>query len=246
MPKDETVQFTDLTNSIGVFVVSGPKSRELLQRLTESDMSNDAFNWLTAKKIDIGYAPTIAARVNFVGELGWELHHPIEYQNYIFDTLFSAGKDLNLKPFGIRAMDMMRLEKSYRMVGTEMSIEYSAYESGLDRFIDHQKNDFLGRDGLILHREIGHHNQFVTLHVKETKDADAIGGNPIYFNGKLIGRATSGGYGFRVGFSIALAMVEPDYADIGTIVEIDILGKNYLAEVIEESPFDPENVKLRA
>ena len=143
-------------------------------------------------------------------------------------------------------MDMMRLEKSYRSIGTEMSIEYSAYESGLDRFIDMEKNDFLGRDGLIFHKEKGHKNKFVTLHVKKTTDADAIGGNPIYTNGKLVGRATSGGYGFRVGFSIALAMVEPDYADIGRILEIDILGKIYSAEVIKESPFDPENVKLRA
>ena len=141
---------------------------------------------------------------------------------------------------------MMRLEKSYRMVGTEMSIEYSAYESGLDRFIDLEKNDFLGRENLISWKEKGHQNKFVTLHVKETKDADAIGGNPIYINRKLVGRATSGGYGFRVGFSIALAMVEPDYAELGTILEIDILGKIYEAEVIEESPFDPENVKLRA
>ncbi len=246
MPTDGTVQFTDLTNSMGVFVVAGPKSRELLQRVTETDMSNDAFKWLTAKKIDVGYAPAIAARVNFVGELGWELHHPIEYQNHIFDTLFSKGEDLNLKPFGIRAMDMMRIEKSYRMVGTEMSIEYSAYESGLHRFIAHEKNDFLGRDGLIFLKEKGYKNKFVTLHVKDTKDADAIGGNPIYINGKLIGRVTSGGYGFRVGFSIALAMVEPSYADVGTNLEIDILGKIYLAEVVEESPFDPENIKLRA
>ena len=141
---------------------------------------------------------------------------------------------------------MMRLEKSYRMVGTEMSIEYSAYESGLGKFIDLQKNDFIGREGLISHKEKGHQNQFVTLHVKDTKDADAIGGNPIYNKGKLIGRATSGGYGFRVGFSIALAMVDPDYADIGMNLEIDILGKNYLAEVIQESPFDPKNARLRA
>ena len=132
------------------------------------------------------------------------------------------------------------------MVGTEMSIEYSAYESGLGKFIDLKKNDFIGRDGLISQKEKGHQNQFVTLHVKDTENADAIGGNPIYNNGKLIGRATSGGYGFRVGFSIALAMVDPDYADIGMNLEIDILGKNYLAEVIGESPFDPENVKLRA
>ena len=246
MPSNGTVQFTDLTNSRGVFVVAGPKSRELLQRLTENDLSNDAFKWLTSKKIELGYAPLIAARVNFVGELGWELHHPIEYQNYIFDALFSAGKDLGVKPFGIRAMDMMRLEKSYRMVGTEMSIEYSAFESGLDRFINLQKPDFHGRENLLSWQQKGFNNSFVTLRVDGVTDADAIGGNPIYQDGRLIGRATSGGYGFRVGFSIALAMVEPEYSALGTTLQIDILGANYAAEVIEESPFDPENAKLRA
>ena len=246
MPTDGSVQFTDLTNSMGVLVVSGPKSRALLQRVTTTDMSNEAFKWLTAKKIDVGYAPTIAARVNFVGELGWELHHPIEYQNHIFDALFAAGKEFNVKPFGIRAMDMMRLEKSYRMVGTEMSIEYSALESGLHRFVKLDKPDFLGREGLILSNEKKADNQFVTLHVRDITDADAIGGNPIYNGGKLVGRATSGGYGFRVGFSIALAMVNPEQAAIGTMLEIDILGKKYGAEVIEESPFDPKNARIRA
>ena len=246
MPTDGSVQFTDLTNSMGVLVVSGPQSRALLQRVTTTDMSNEAFKWLTAKKIDVGYAPTIAARVNFVGELGWELHHPIEYQNHIFDALFAAGKEFNVKPFGIRAMDMMRLEKSYRMVGTEMSIEYSALESGLHRFVKLDKPDFLGREGLVLSNEKKANNQFVTLHVRDITDADAIGGNPIYNGEKLVGRATSGGYGFRVGFSIALAMVKPEQAAIGTMLEIDILGKKYGAEVIEESPFDPENARLRA
>ncbi len=246
MPTDRSVTFTDLTNSMGVLVLAGPKSRELLQRLTLSDLSNEAFPWLSAQKIDVHLAPSIAARVNFVGELGWELHHPIEYQNHIFDALFKAGADLGIKPFGIRAMDAMRLEKSYRMVGTEMSIEYAALESGLDRFVNLKKDDFIGRDGLVAWQEKGFANQFVTLKVHDTIDADPIGGNPLYQNGELVGRCTSGGYGFRVGYSIALAMVKPELADIGQTFEIDILGQRFTAEVIEESPFDPQNACLRA
>ena len=246
MPTDRSVTFTDLTNSMGVLVLAGPKSRELLQRLTLTDLSNANFPWLSAQKIDVHLAPSIAARVNFVGELGWELHHPIEYQNHIFDALFKAGEDLGIKPFGIRAMDAMRLEKSYRMVGTEMSIEYAALESGLDRFVNMQKDDFIGRDGLAAWQEKGFNNSFVTLKVHDTVDADPIGGNPIYQNGELVGRCTSGGYGFRVGYSIALAMVKPELADIGQIFEIDILGKRFKAEIIEESPFDPNNDCLRA
>jgi len=246
MPKDRSVSFTDLTNAMGVLVLAGPKSRDILSQLTLSDLSNQAFPWLSVQTIDVGLAPCIAARVNFVGELGWELHHPIEYQNHIFDELFRIGKAHGLKPFGIRAMDSMRLEKSYRLVGTEMSIEYAALESGLDRFVQLQKPDFIGREGLLSWQERGFENSFATLRVDNTTDADAIGGNPIYLKGELVGRATSGGYGFRVGASLALAMIKPAHAEVGKKLEIDILGNRYPAEIIDESPFDPHNEKLRS
>ena len=246
MPDDRSVSYTNLTNSMGVLVLAGPKSRDLLQKLTLSDLSNAAFPWLSGQQIDVHLAPSLAMRVNFVGELGWELHHPIEYQNHIFDALFAAGAEFGLKPFGIRAMDAMRLEKSYRMVGTEMSIEYAAFETGLHRFVQMQKESFIGRDGLAHWQEKGFSNSFVTLEVKGTEDADALGGNPLYQDGKLVGRATSGGYGFRVKKSLALAMVSPELAEVGTVLEIDILGRRFDAVVIEESPFDPANEKLRA
>ena len=245
MPDDRSVSFTDLTNSMGVLVLAGPKSRDVLQKLTRTDLSSAAFPWLSARQIDVHLAPSLAARVNFVGELGWELHHPIEYQNHIFDALMAAGAEFGLKPFGIRAMDAMRLEKSYRMVGTEMSIEYAALESGLDRFVQLQKPDFIGREGLLAWQEKGFANSFVTLEIKGTTDRDVIGGNPIYRDGQLVGRATSGGYGFRLGKSLALAMVSPDCSDLGTSLEIDILGDRFAAEIIEESPFDPANERLR-
>ena len=245
MPNDRLVTFTDLTNAIGVLVLAGPKARDVLQKLTRTDLSSTAFPWLSARQIDVNLAPSVAARVNFVGELGWELHHPIEYQNHIFDALMSVGAEFGLKPFGIRAMDAMRLEKSYRMVGTEMSIEYAALESGLDRFVHLQKPDFIGRSGLLEWQKEGFTNSFVTLEVKGTTDRDVIGGNPIYKYGQLIGRATSGGYGFRLGKSLALAMVAPDCTDIGTALEIDVLGERFAAEIINESPFDPANDRLR-
>ena len=131
MPKDGSVQFENLTNSIGVLVVSGPKARELMKRVSKDDFSNENFKWLSSKNVNIGHAPVNAMRVNFVGELGWELHHPMEYQNHIFDKLMEAGKDLGLKPYGIRAMNSLRVEKSYKLVGTELSIEYAPYELSL-------------------------------------------------------------------------------------------------------------------
>jgi dimethylglycine dehydrogenase len=245
MPNHGTVQFTQLTGATGVFVIAGPKSRELLQRVSRADFSNESFRWLTARNINIGMAPVNAMRVNYVGELGWELHHPIEYQNHIFDALFAAGADLELKPFGIRAMDSMRLEKSYRMVGTELSIEYSAYESAMDRFVQPDKGDFLGREGLLGSKDAGLANLLVTLEVTGVDDADALGNNALSIDSKVVGRATSGGFGFRVNKSLALGMVQPEYSEAGTTLEIDILGKVYTATVIPDSPFDPKNERLR-
>lgn len=247
MPEDGSVQFANVTNAMGVLVVAGPKARILMERVSpRTDFSNAAFPWLSSRWIDAGHAPTLAARVNYVGELGWELHHPIEYQNHIFDRLMEAGADLGIKPFGIRAMDTMRMEKSYRMMGTELSIEYAALESKLDRFVHLNKGDFIGRDALVKWQEKGFANELVTLRIDDVEDADVLGGNPLFYNGEMVGRATSGNYGFRVGQSLALAMVPPALAAIGTKFVIDILGKRFDAQIIEESPFDPDNEKLRA
>ena len=245
MPRDGSVQFTQLTAAHGVLVLAGPKARLLLERVTDADLSNEAFRWLTAQDIVVGMSPVNAMRVNFVGELGWELHHPIEYQNHIFDVLFAAGEDLGLKPFGIRAMDSMRLEKSYRMVGTELSIEYSAYESAMDRFVKPDKGEFLGREALLAWQQAGMNNRLVTLEVHDVEDADALGNNALLKDGELIGRATGGGYGFRVGKSLALGMVKPELAEPGSRLEIEILGKTYAATVVPDSPFDPGNERLR-
>lgn len=245
MPNDRSVTFENLTNSIGVLVVAGPKSRGLLNKISNTDFSNKAFPWLSAQKIDVGLAPSIAMRMNFVGELGWELHHPIEYQNHIFDRLMEAGEEFGVKPFGIRAMDSLRIEKSYKLVGTEMSIEYAAYESGLDRFVHLNKGNFIGRDALVKWQQEGFDNKMVTLEVFDINDADALGNNAVYSDGKVIGRATGGNYGFRVKKSLAIAMVKPEFSKIGTELEMDILDKKHKVVVIEDSPYDPTNQKIR-
>ena len=246
MPKDGSVQFENLTNSVGVLVVSGPKARELMKRVSKDDFSNENFKWLSSKQINVGYAPVNAMRVNFVGELGWELHHPMEYQNHIFDKLMESGKDLGLKPYGIRAMNSLRVEKSYKLVGTELSIEYSPYESGLDRFIHPNKGNFIGLEALNKWREKGFQNKLVTLEVHNITDADVLGNNPIYQNGKVVGRATGGDFGFRLSKSIALGMVKPELATTGQKLKIDILGKIHDATILDESPYDPENKLLRS
>ena len=246
LPHDGSVTFERLTTSMGVLVLAGPRSREVLQKLTRADLSNAAFPWLTGQKISIGAAPVQALRVNFIGELGWEIHHPIEMQNYIFDKLMDAGAEFEIKPFGIKAMTLMALEKSYKLIPRELSTEYSAHESGLDRFISSKKADFIGRTGLLAARDAGLANAFATIEVFDVTDADARGSEPVYCGETLIGRTTSGGYGWRCRKSLALAMLRPDLAVPGTEVEVIILGTRHRGVVIADSPYDPDNAALRS
>jgi len=245
LPADGSVHLQSLTEAIGVLVLAGPRSRDVLAKLTDADLSSAAFPWMSERALDIGAAQVRAARVSYVGELGWELHHPISMQNAIFDPLMAAGEEFGIKPFGIRAMDSLRLEKSYFAWGTELSIEYAALESGLERFVALDKGDFFGRDALVAWQAKGFDNRFVTLAV-DVADADARGSEPLYAGGNLVGRVTGGGYGWRVGKSLALAMVRPVHGAIGSELEVDILGTRHRATVIEHSPFDSENSRLKA
>ena len=244
LKNDNSVRFDNLTNQMGVLVLAGPKSREVMQAVSPREDFN-SFPWLSGRWVDIGLAPALAVRVNFVGELGWELHHPIEYQNHIFDALMAAGAAHDIKPFGIRAMDMLRIEKSYKLIGQELSIEYAAYESGLHRFVSEDKGDFMGREGLMAWKKRGFAWQSVTMEVGEITDADPLGNNAIFHDGKMVGRATSGNYGPRLEKSLVLAMVPPSLAKVGTALTIDVLGKQHPATVVEESPYDSQNKVLR-
>jgi dimethylglycine dehydrogenase len=235
-----------VTTNWGVLVLAGPNARKVLQKLTDTDLSSAAFPWLSGKPISVGPASAHALRVNFVGELGWELHHPVEKQNAIFDLLMEAGREFGIRPFGIKAMTAMALEKSYRLIPRELSIEYTAWESGLDRFVRLDKGDFVGREALLRGREAGLRWRFVTLEVQGVTDADARGSEPIFVGERMVGRATSGGYGWRVGKSLALAMVEPEFAEIGAELTVRILGNEHKATIVPESPYDPKNARLRA
>ena len=245
LPAGGGVRIDKVTTQRGVLVLAGPRSREVLAKVADIDVSNAAFPWLTARRLSIRAAGLIAMRVNFVGELGFELHHPIEMQNAIFDALMDAGAPFGIRPFGIRAMDSLRLEKSYKLVGRELSIEYAALESGLERFVDFDKGPFLGRDALVTWTGKGFENKLVTLEVQGTSDADARGSEPVTKGGAMIGRTTSGGYGWRTGKSLALAMLKPEFSNAGDEVELRILGETRRAVVVADSPYDPQNAALK-
>ena len=248
LPKDGSVKLNPITTRLGVLVLAGPNSRKVLQKLTTTDISNEAFPWLSGQSISVGPTSCHALRVNFVGELGFEFHHPIEQQVALFDLLMEAGREFGIRPYGIKAMSSLSIEKSYRLVPRELSIEYSAYKSGLDRFVHPNKGQFLGRDALVAGREKGLNWNFVTMEVHGVSDADSDtrGSEPIYSKGKLVGRATNGGFGWRVNKSLALGMVRPEFATLDTELEIKILDKTFKASVIAESPYDADNLKLRA
>ena len=184
-------------------------------------------------------------RVNFIGELGWELHFPIEYANGLFDALFAAGRDFDIGMVGMRAMESLRIEKSYRMWGSDLTPDYTPFEAGLDRFVRMEKGEFIGKAALARQWAAGVPHRFVTLEVHGVTDADPLGNEPLFVGGALVGRATAGAYGHVLGKSLALAYVLPAHAEVGATMDIEILGELRKATVLGESPHDPENRRLR-
>ncbi len=199
----------NITTCRGTFVVAGPKARAVLAKLTDSPLDNEHFPWLTGQVIEVGLAVDVyALRVNFIGELGWELHFPIEYANGLFDALFAAGAEFGIGMVGMRAMESLRIEKSYRMWGSDLTRDYTPFEAGLDRFVRMNKGEFIGKKALARQLAAGVPHRFVTLEVHGVTDADPLGNEPLFAGGRLVGRATAGYYGHVLGKSLALAYVE--------------------------------------
>jgi dimethylglycine dehydrogenase len=238
----------NVTGARGCFVVAGPRSRDVLSKLVDVPLDNASFPWLTGRTIEVGLAVDVhALRVNFVGALGWELHFPIEYAHHLFDSLFAAGHEFGIGMVGMRAMESLRLEKSYRMWGSDLTRDYTPFEAGLARFVRMNKGDFVGREAL--ERQLAGQvpNAFVTVEVHDVTDADPLGNEPLFAgDGRIVGRATSGGYGHVLGRSLAIGYVEPAFAAVGTELVIEVLGERKRATVLVDSPFDPDNSHLRA
>jgi dimethylglycine dehydrogenase len=185
--------------------------------------------------------------VNFVGALGWELHFPIEYAHHLFDAVFAAGEEFDIAMAGMRAMESLRMEKSYRMWGSDLSPDYTPYESGLDRFVRLSKGDFIGKAALERQLRDGVPHRFVTFEVHDVVDADPLGNEPLFdAEGNLVGRATAGYYAHALGKSLGLGYVKPEFAAVGRELSILILGERKRATVVIDSPYDPENKEIRA
>ncbi len=248
LPQDGSVQLANVTMQRGCFVLAGPRSRDVLAKLTDTPLDNAAFPWLTGQVAEVGMATDVyLLRVNFVGSLGWELHFPIEYAHHLFEALFAAGAEYGIGMAGMRAMESLRMEKSYRMWGSDLTRDYTPYEAGLDRFVRLNKGDFIGKAALERQLAAGVPHRFVTLEVHGVTDADPLGNEPLFAaDGRMIGRATAGCYGHVLGKSLAIGYVQPEHAAVGSTLQIEILGERKQATVVVESPYDPANLELRA
>lgn len=242
---DEDVQIRSLTNDQTILVLAGPKARDVLSACARGDWSRDAFPWLSVRECFIGYAPATVMGVSFSGELAYEIHVPNASLYAAYLALRAAGEPHGLQLFGARAVEAMRMEKGFLHWKADILTEFDPFETGLDRFVKLDKGDFIGREALVERQPMGHSKTLVTLQIDATH-APAHGGASLMRSNKVVGTITSGEWGHRVGMNLAYAFVEPELADIGSKMQLDLCGELVGAKVIPASPYDPENTLMRA
>jgi len=223
--------------------VSGPRSRDIIQPLTETDLSNGTFAWLNAQEIQVAGVSCIALRVSYVGELGWELHHPIDSMLTLYDALVTSGEPHGLVHFGSYAMNEMRIEKGYKAWGSELTTEITPVEARIERFVDHSK-DFIGKDAVVTRSKEQLSMVLVYCEV-DTKDTECRGNEPVYLNDKLVGITTSGTWSHTSDKSLAFAYVIPELEQAGSRFDIQIMSERREAVVLDAPVVDPQNQKLK-
>jgi len=241
---DEDVDIENRTNDLGILAVTGPRARDVLEGLTDADLSNDAFRWLTGKEIEVAGVPCIALRVSYVGELGWELHHPLDRMAELYEAIQEAGAAHGIVDFGSRAMNVMRIEKGYKAWGSELTTEITPVEADIERFVDYDK-DFIGR-AATLKRKQGEIDLVCVYGELDADDADCRGNEPISVDGEVIGLTTRGTFGHSVGKSLFFAYVHPDHSSTGSTFSIKIMDQLRDAIVTEGPAWDPGNERPRA
>jgi glycine cleavage system aminomethyltransferase T len=241
-PDDGSVQVEDETSAYACFGIWGPKAREILQPLTTSELSNEAFPYMRARQLPVGRIPCLALRVTYVGELGWELYCRSEFGLALWDTLWDVGRQHGLVAGGYKAIDSLRLEKGYRVWGADITPEDTPFEAGLRFAVKLDKGDFIGREALVAADEPERLLRCLTL---DDPRAIALGSEPVRVAGELAGRVTSGGYGYTVGRSIAYAYLPAAHRE-GTEVAVEIFGEWVPGVIAEEPLFDPHGERIRS
>lgn len=238
---DEDVTITNVTMDRGVLVLSGPRSRDVLAKLTDADLSNDGFRWLSGQDIVIAGLPVRALRVSYVGELGWELHPAMDDLARLYDAVWAAGQEFGIANYGLYAVNTMRMEKGYKAWGSELTNELTMIEAGMNRFIQFTKDDFVGKQATL---DAPDRYRIVYGEVAAT-NVDVRGAEPCFVGDACIGLTTSGGYGHRTGKSLFFACVPHDHAAPGTQFEIQLQGERHTATVLEHPAYDPDNAKMK-
>jgi 4-methylaminobutanoate oxidase (formaldehyde-forming) len=247
LPRDNSVFMKDVTSAYAVINVAGPLSRELLQKVSPDDVGNTAFPFATARTLSIGYAPVTALRITYVGELGYELYIPTEFACHVYETLWEAGKDLDIRNAGYRIISSMHLEKGYSDWGSELSPEYTPFDAGLGFCVALGKDDFIGKDALTRIKTEGPAWKLCTF----TLDADAPvmmqSSAPIVCGNKVIGTTTSSGYGHTIGKTICYGYIPADYAQTADAFEIEAYKTVYPAKLEENRAlYDPDRLRILA
>ncbi len=244
LPDDGSVVMNEVTSAFAVINICGPKSRDVLSSVCETDLSNDAFAFSTCKYIELGAASVLASRIGYVGELGWELHMPTEFAPHVYELLWEAGQEFGIANVGYRAIDTLRMEKGYVYWSSEVTPDYTPYEAGLDfRVHLKSKGDFIGRVALEKQKADGVEQNLCTFSVEQP--VSLYGGETIYLNGEYVSLTTSGNFGHSVGKSIAFGYLPADIAKQQNF-EIEAFGKRYAARRQDACLYDPDMERLKA
>ncbi|HET6695578.1 MAG TPA: FAD-dependent oxidoreductase [Gaiellaceae bacterium] len=244
-PGDGSVLVEDVTSRFACLGLWGPGARDLLQPLAEADLGNDAFPYMRARQVSVGNVPCLAVRVTYVGELGWELYCPSEFGRRLWDTIWDAGAEHGLVAGGYKAIDSLRLEKGYRVWGSDITPDETPYDAGLGFAVKLDKGDFIGREALVAAQEQPLERKLACLVLDDPRSV-ALGAEPVRMDGEILGRVTSGGYGYTVERSIAYAYVPAESADPGREVEVEIFGEWVPGRIAEEPLWDPAGERIRA
>jgi 4-methylaminobutanoate oxidase (formaldehyde-forming) len=245
LPDDGSVSVEDVTSRFACLGLWGPAAREILQPLTQADLSNEAFRYMRAQEITVGPVPCLALRVTYVGELGWELYCPAEFGLRLWDTIWQAGREHGLVAGGYKAIDSLRLEKGYRVWGADITPDETPYEAGLEFAVKLDKGDFIGRQALAEVNDRELERQLACLVLEDPRSV-ALGSEPVRLDDEITGRITSGGYGYTVGRSIAYAYLPAVKAQPGQAVEVEIFGEWVGGEVAGEPLWDPQGERIRS
>ena len=246
LPDDGSVLLNDITSGRVCFALWGPRSRDILAPLTRDDVSDAGFPYLTARAITIGFVPVYALRVTYVGELGWELYAHTEYGQSLWQTLWDAGRPHGLVAGGYRAIEALRIEKGYRVWSSDITPDETPFEAGLGFAVAMDKEpEFIGRDALVTAQAAGPRKRLRCLVLDDPRSI-CLGNEPVRVGGEVVGRVTTGGYGFAVERSIAYAYLPPDKAAIGTRGEVEVFGEWVGFEVAREPLYDPEGARIRS